>query len=431
MKDFTIDTLKNGLRIVTVEMPHLHTAEIVAYVGLGGRHELLGDGGVSHFLEHMVFRGTDLFPNSVALERAFESIGGSINASTDMETTSFFSRVHPMHLETGVRYLASMLRAPLLREADMETERRIVREEALEDLNEQGEEINPDTLCARLFWPGHPLGEPLIGTQETMDRFSTGLLRKYHGAYYTPCNTVLVATGRIRREDVRTAAELAFADWRGETPPVPVSAPHRLTQGPKSRWVHDSSSQLMVSLNFHLKGRNHPDAIPLRVLRRILGWGGGSRLMIRLREECGLTYGIDADLLQYAECGTLSIDFAVAPENFVPAMKELTQLLEEIRRQPVSEEERDVAIQSYRYDLEFSRDLPDEMAVRYGWGTLADCRRTLEEDRTAIEAVTIEQIQQVSQSTLIAEAMALVVVGPWQDEDRRQVEQILSRFPES
>ena len=159
-------TLANGLRVVCVEMPHLHSAELALYLKVGGRNDPTGREGLSHFLEHILFRGTADFASSQEIENAFEAIGGAPNASTDADSTCYYSRIHPGHYRRGMEIFASMLIRPLLE--GIEIEKRIITEEAREDLNEQGEEINADTIVSRLLWPRHPLGMPTIGTLESI-----------------------------------------------------------------------------------------------------------------------------------------------------------------------------------------------------------------------------------------------------------------------
>ncbi|HEX9022370.1 MAG TPA: pitrilysin family protein, partial [Geobacteraceae bacterium] len=211
-------TLSNGLRLVTVEMPHLHSAEIAVYLKVGGRSDPAAKAGLSHFLEHMLFRGTTEYPSNLDLENAFELIGGSVNAATDEESTCYFSRVHPRHVGDGIRLLASMLLRPTL--PGIEVEKRIITEEALEDFNERGEEINTNNLASRLLWPGHPLGVPTIGYLDTIASFGGDDLRRHLAEFYSPANAVVVATGNVHADSVFTAAEEAFGAWVG--PPSPA-----------------------------------------------------------------------------------------------------------------------------------------------------------------------------------------------------------------
>lgn len=430
MNDYCKDTLNNGLRVITVEMPHLHSAEMVFYVGVGGRHEDPGLAGISHFLEHMLFRSTAEYPSSLHLEQAFEMIGGMVNASTDIETTCYHSRIHPGRIDEGIALFASMIQRPLFRE--LEIERRIVLEEALEDLNEEGEDINCDNLTASLLWPDSPLSLPTVGTSETIGRIGVAHLQRHHETFYTPANSVLVVAGRIRRGDVAAAAERHFGGWRRTPPPLPAlwhpdGAPDRA----QTAWVRDSDSQVSLQLAFRTPGRQNDLAVPLRVVRRLLSWGGTSRLMLRLRERLGLTYHVEANLSLFAECGCLSVDLAIAPENLVPALGETLAILKELCQEPVGAEELERAVRSYLYDLEFSRDHPDDLAIRYGWGELVGYLRTLEEDRRDIAAIEPESLLRAARTVFAGACPKMAVVGPYREQDRRRVEDLMTRFSQN
>lgn len=427
MNEYHKDTLSNGLRVVTVEMPHLHSVEMMCYVGAGGRHEPPELAGISHFLEHILFRGTADYPTSRELEQAFENIGGAVNASTDSETTVYHARFHPDHVPEGAALFASMLRRPLWRE--VETERKIILEEALEDLNEKGEDINPDNLTARLLWPGHPLGHPTIGTRETIGRIREAELRGYHQAHYSPANTLIVAAGRVSREGLLHAVAESFGTWSGgpvrePLPFAPASSPH----GPASLWVKDSASQTSIQIAFRMPGRNDPRAVFLRVLRRVLSAGGTSRLMMRLREDLGLTYSVEAGLSLFAETGCFTVDLSVAPESLPRAVREVLNIFEELCREPVGEEEMAKVVRTFLFDLDFSRDHIEEMAVRYGWGELVGSLRTVAQDRREIASVTSHQLLSTARELFVPENLRAAFTGPFSARDRREVEKMLKGF---
>ncbi|ALC17890.1 putative Zn-dependent peptidase [Desulfuromonas soudanensis] len=427
MSEFYRDTLANGLRVVTVEMPHLHSAEMVCYVRAGGRHETATLAGISHFLEHIVFRGTTDYPSSFELERAFEEIGGAVNASTDSEITCFHSRLHPSRLAEGAALFASMLLRP--RFAEVELERRIILEEALEDVNQKGEEISPDNLTARMLWPDHPLGMPTIGTRESISRITEGDLRAYHAARYSPAETVVAVTGNLKRAEAVAAVAAAFGDWaqaaRQSEIPVPPSREETTAQ---ATWVRDSDSQVNVQFAFRMPGRRDRRSVALRVLRFILSWGGTSRLMLRLRETLGLTYSVEANLSLFEECGCFTIDLSLAPNNLVQAVREVLAIVEDLCTKPAGDEELQRVVRSYRYDLDFSRDHTEDMSVRYGWGELVDHLRTLEQDRKDIAAITPTLLLETARSLFLPGDLKLAVVGPFRAADRKAVEKILEGF---
>jgi predicted Zn-dependent peptidase len=424
--EYLKETLPNGLRIVTVEMPHLHSVELMCYVGVGGRHEPAELSGISHFLEHMLFRGTAEFPTSRLLEEAFEKIGGAVNASTDSETTVYHARFHPDHVREGAALFASMLLRPLLKE--IETERKIILEEALEDLNEKGKDINLDNLTASLLWPDHPLGYPTIGTRETIASIGIDELRSHHRTFYSPGNCVIALAGRVRHEDAVAAIKAEFGGWEGGAFPLPLAAPHLPVQHPEVVWVRDSASQVSIQLAFRLPGRRDPRAVSLRVLRRILSGGGTSRLMQRLREDLGLVYGVEAHLALFDDSGCLSVEFSVIPESLTTAIRELLAVFEELCRIPVGEEELARIVRTFLYDLEFSRDHTDDMATRYGWGELVELVRTVAQDRRDVAAVSPQQLLDAAASLFIPSAMKLAVTGPFRARERKEVENLLRGY---
>jgi len=425
MPEYQIDTLANGLRLVTVEMPHLHNAELICYFGTGGRHETEEHAGISHFLEHMLFRGAGLYPSSSAIERAFEKIGGAVNASTDAESTCYHSRIHPAHAAKGIEIFAEMLRNPLFN--DLEIERRIIIEEAREDFNEQGVQTNPDNLMATMLWPDQPLGMPLIGSDQSLETIDLTALSNFHQQNYVPQNTVIACSGAIHRDSILAAVEQFFGDWQGGDPALAkASLPHQ--SGPHQQWTLDSDSQISLQIAFPMAGRSDPRPLHFSLLRRLLCWGGSALLPQRLREECGLTYAVEANCSMLSDTGYFSIDLAIAPKNLVAALKETLDVLNRLRESPPEAEALEAARTSYLYDIEFSLDQPEAMTVRYGWGLQANCLRTLELDRTEVRAIEPAHIQALCREIFTTDKLHLVVVGPWQKAQRTQVNKLLQEF---
>lgn len=426
MSEYHYATLDNGLRVVSVPMPHHHSAEVIVYLGVGSRHESIRQAGASHFLEHMLFKGSADYPTGLELERAFEALGGSANAATDAETTCFHSRVHPEHVPLGIELFASMLRRPLFN--GIEVERRIILEEALADLSETGRQINPDNLIAALLFPDHPLGRPTLGTRTSIERLNLAGIRRHYEAFYTPRNTVLTVAGPISPDAVLKAARTFFAEWDGS--PSKPARPWRAEgkTGPEVRWVRDAGSQVAMQFAFRLPGRDNDHAVNLRVWRRVLGWGGMSRLMMRLREELGLTYAVDAGLALYAEVGLLAVDLAVSPENLPRATEAILQIFTEMTAEPIDHEELEHSLRSYRYDLQYSRDQVDEMALRYAWGTITGSMRTIAGDFADLEKVTAHGLQQTARRLFVPGQLKAAFVGPYRSTDRKAVEQLIAAW---
>jgi len=424
MTEYFCDSLDNGLRVISVPMPHHHSTEVLIYIGVGSRYEPARKAGVSHFLEHMLFKGTREYPSGLALERAFEAVGGSANAATDCETTCFHSRVHPDHFAQGIALFASMLQQPLFR--DMEMERRVILEEAMGDLNESGRQINSDNIVAALLFPRHPLGRPTVGSRPAIERLTRQQLRQHHATYYTPKNAVLSVAGPVNHRQVVTAAEKFFGAWQGDTAPSARSWTDFSGTDRHMRWVRDAGSQVSMQLAFLLPGRNSEHAINLRVLRRLLGWGGMSRLMLRLREELGLTYAVDAALALYADAGTLAVDLAVSSENLQKATAAILEIFTELHTREIDRDELQHVLSCYRHDLDYSRDQVDEMALRYAWGELTGSLRTIADDLAGIASVTTDGLRRTVQELFTPANLRGAIVGPYRTHHRKAVEQAIA-----
>ncbi len=425
MIDNITETLPNGLRMVAVRMPHLHCAELALYLKVGGRNDPPGKAGLAHFLEHMLFRGTADFSTSLEIETAFEAVGGSINASTDEECTCFFTRIHPGHLPRGIEILSSMILRPLL--SDLEIEKRIIIEEALDDLSEKGEDINPHNLASGLLWPNHPLGLPTIGTLETISSFTMEDLQKHAAAFYLPGNALLVAAGNFDQETFFSATASFFGKWQNGS--VITAIPAKVSQEkPETVFVADADSQAHLQLAFRSFPRHDSRIMSLRLLRRILCGSGSARLHNRLREQLGIVYSVDANIAAYDETGYFSIELSTSPDNLPRAVSEVFDELMQLVEAPIPAEEFERIRQSYFFELEYSRDSSYEMQVRHGWGELMGLVRQIEEDIVEASLLDATDLQQAARELFSPKGLNLVVVGAWQEKERSGVMEAIERF---
>src|SRR5437660_7569914 len=204
--------LSNGLRVVTVELPHLHTGMIAAYVRAGSRHEDPPRNGVSHFLEHLFFRGSHGYPDGRGMNALVEDCGGSLNGVTTRDHGYYYSPVHPLRLEVPFTVLGDMLARPLFKEVELERE--VILEEILDEVDEDGRDVDIDNLSKRALFEGHPLGQKIAGTRETVSSLREDDLRSHHARAYGARNLVLCAAGPVRHEDVLRLAEPSFGGLR-------------------------------------------------------------------------------------------------------------------------------------------------------------------------------------------------------------------------
>ncbi len=416
-------TLANGLRVVTVALPHLHSADVAVYLKVGGRNDPPGLSGLSHFLEHMLFRGTADYASSLEIEAAFESLGGGVNAATDADSTCFYGRIHPRSAEQGLGILASMLLRPQLE--GIELERRIIVEEALEDISQDGDEISPDVVVGRLLWPGHSLSESTVGRLEDIGRISEQDLREHHRRWYRPNNAVVVAAGPLEHERMVSAAQRHLGGWQAEA--LPESLPVVCQpDGPAWAFVQDADSQITMQLAFRSCRRNAPELTALKLLRRILAGGGCARLHLALRERLGLIYSVDAAIGSYEETGCLSIDLATAPENLPTVVATTLEELHRLTLEPLPADELERVKTVFLADLDYSRDSVSEMGIRFGWGTLMGVARSIDHDQQLVREITAAQLQALARELFRPGNRFLGIIGPLDGVDQERVIALLT-----
>ena len=218
--------LDNGLRVLTAPTPGLHSAMIGLYVRTGSRHETAASNGVSHLLEHLFFRGSKGWPDSVAMNAAVEAVGGNLNGVTARDHGCYYTPIHPDELEVGLRIVGDLVTRPLL--TGLEVEREIILEEILDEVDPDGRDIDPDNLVKRLVFPGHPLGFKIAGTRDTVRALTMRQVRRHLARHYTGANMVLAVAGPVRHAQVlELAARHLGALPRGERsrrPPAPALA---------------------------------------------------------------------------------------------------------------------------------------------------------------------------------------------------------------
>ena len=424
MAEYQHTTLKNGLQLVMVPLEYLHSVEIICYVKVGSWHEAAECSGISHFVEHMLFRGNARYASGPELEQAFEQLGSGVNAATDAESTSYFARVHPQAVDRGLELFATMLQTPKF--LNLEIERAIVLEEALSDFNEHGVDVCADNRIARLMWDGSPLSQPVIGIPETIRGFTREDIEDWYQRYYVPDNMVISIAGPVDVEVITAAVKTHFGEWVPSLRAYPgMAQPPLMKPGPHTDWVKDSDSQLTLQLAWRTAGRTHHSSNGLRALRWILGEGGASLLMRTLREDAGLTYSVEANLEEYADCGCFSIDLATDRDNLIAVVQALLEVIAEVRRR-LHPQCLERVVRNALNVLDFSRDSAEDLAGRYGFGVLSSNMRTLSDDLHMWRSITPAEVQEAARQCLVSEGMCFVCIGPWHREQLDQVEALLS-----
>jgi predicted Zn-dependent peptidase len=417
--------LANGLRVVVVPQPHLSGATLSVFVKVGPRYERREKSGISHFLEHMLFRGTRRFDSAYALSFASESLGGMIEAATYADFTQFQLSVPSEHALPALALLADLLVAP--RFLDIELEKQIVREEILADLDADGREVDPENLSRMLLFGQHPLGFKITGEEATVQGFAQADLRLHMQEHYGASNMVVVATGKVDATALCAEAERLFSEFpRGhltlvEAPPPPRHSEHL-------RFVRHQASQSDVRVCFRALGADDPEFMALRMLSRILDDGMSTRLHRRMTDESGLAYDVFAALDPYEEVGVLEIGASVVHDKVPDVVQAALSLMSEFCEREVEEAELEKARTRYRWSLRRVADSTEDMAMFAGTQALFGRALELDQLLTEVERVTRADVLRVARRVVRPETVHVLSVGKAAKSTQKRTERVLSAW---
>jgi predicted Zn-dependent peptidase len=401
-------TLDNGLAVTTVALPHLHTAVVALFVKVGARFEVPDDNGLSHFTEHMLFRGTERYPTSLALNTAVERLGSTLHAETGRDYTLYQLALEPAHVPAAIELLGELVGRP--RFTDIELERALVLEEINEDYDEKGVEINADDIARGLAFKGHPLGQRIIGPRENVERFGVADVRRHFGTFYGARNANLCIAGPVEHGTVVEAAARALSGLRpGMRAAAPAAPPH--VAGPHIRHVRDAGSQTSFAVLFRAVPELDPAYVALVALLRVLDDGMSTRLHYTLADQKGLAYSIHAAIEPLADAALFEITGQTANAKVPSLVRELLGLLDGLRKGQVTDEELAKARVRYRYETLASLDDAAAMAGWFGGTALYYDPPSLSSRLEAVSKIKVDDVVRVAGEVLVPDHLVLAAVG--------------------
>ena len=401
--------LDNKLRVLTSTMAHTQSVSMVICVGAGSRYESDELAGVSHFIEHLPFKGTESWPTARAVSEAIEGVGGVMNASTDREMTVFWCKVALLHYKTAFAVLMDMVLHSRLDPEDVEKEREVIQEELRMTYDQPSYRV--DLLIDEAMWPDQAMGRDVGGTPETVAEIKQKDIREYMHQQYNPANTVVAVAGNVTHEEVvdmlaettRDWKPLESLDWELATDNV---------EGPLVKVERRHSDQTHLCLGVPGLSLTHPDRYAFNLMNTILGDGMSSRLFLNLREEQGLAYDVHSSSSNYRDTGALVVYCGVEPSKTNDAVKTIVKEFQGMHQAP-SEQELNKAREYSKGRLLLRME--DTRAVASWLGAqelLQDSVRTPEEVVESLDAVTPADIARVAKNFLNDDKMRLAVVGP-------------------
>jgi predicted Zn-dependent peptidase len=412
----------SGLRVVTERMPSARSVSLGFWVLAGSRDEAPAISGSSHFLEHLLFKGTAT-RSARDIAEAFDAVGGDVNAFTAKEYTCYYARVLDRDLPMAVDHLCDMLQTSMIRAADLDAERQVILEEI--HMHEDSPEDVVYDLFTQTLWPEHPLGRPILGTKETIADAGRASVRRFYKRHYVPGNLVIAAAGGVRHEELlallRSHMDTGRARRHGQ------AASWNLREGgaapsPSGRSLvkRKKTEQANILLGTNGLARTDPDRFAFLIVNTALGGGMSSRLFQEIREKRGLAYSVYSYHSQYTEAGVFSAYAGSTPTRAKDVIGLLRRELEDVAGGGITEEEFDRAKGHVKGSLVLSLEDPGSRMSRIGKSEIAHGEiLTVDQSLRRIDAVTLEDARRVAKRVL-SQPMTLTVLGPFGARDLKE-----------
>ena len=417
---FQKSTLDNGLRVVTSEMPHTRSVSMCMFVGVGSRYETDEEAGLSHFLEHMVFKGTAERPEPQQISAAIEGVGGVINAATEHELTVYWCKVAQPFFEDSLALLFDILRNSVYEPDAIEKERQVIFEE-LAMINDYPT-YKVEALIDEMLWPGHPLGRDIGGTRESVGDITREMILDFVSAYYTPNNIVVSVAGNVSHDDVVAQVEGLSEGWGlgGRNEWTPFMGAQCASQ---SKVEYRRTEQAHLSVALPGVSLMHPQRYALDLLSVALGEGMSSRLFVEVREKRGLAYDVHSEVSHFSDTGAIVVSAGVDPKRVYDAVETILEQVGAMRDGlPEDELEKAKRLSAGRLMLR----MEDTRAVA-NWmgqsemllGEIVHVDDVIEQ----VNAVTTDDVLCLANDVLVSERLNIAVVGPCRG--HRRIERML------
>jgi predicted Zn-dependent peptidase len=412
---FEKTVLGNGLRVVTSTMPHTRSVSVGFFVGAGSRYETDEQAGLSHFLEHMLFKGTERRPTAQDIAEEIEGVGGVMNAATDKELTVYWAKVGDQHFERCLDVLSDALLHSTFVEEEIEKERLVILEELAMTEDSPGDLAG--LLIDEVLWPDQPLGRDVGGTKASVSALSRDEILQYVEREYVPENTVLAVAGNVAHDRVVDLADRFLGSW----PRAPFGTWYPATNGASTGRValrSKRTEQAHVCIAVPAFSSIHPDRYALDVLNTVLGEGMSSRLFLEIREHLALAYDVHSYVSHFRDAGAAVIGAGVDPKKVDPTIH---AILGELRRlgEGIPEPELHKAKEFIKGRMQLRME--DTRAVSSWLGgqeLLRDEILTVDEILDVIDRVTVDDLSRVAETVFKPEHVNLAVVGPYKSEAR-------------
>jgi predicted Zn-dependent peptidase len=407
VSEHRITELDSGVRIVTEAMPSVRSVSLGYWIGAGARGEREQEAGLSHLIEHLLFKGSQRYA-SLEIDQLFDAMGAELNAGTGKESTSLYARVIDAHLEDAFDVMSDMVWRPRFEHADVATERDVVLEEIAMYEDDPQDKVF-DVLGQAVFGT-HPLGRAIIGRAEVVADTPVEQIAAFHAARYVPRNVVIAAAGAVEHDAL---VALARARTPDTSPAAPVPEPAPAAHAPRVRFERKETEQYHVCLGAPGLARDDERRFALRVLDTIFGGTSSSRLFQEVRERRGLAYAVYSFTGQFADSGQIGLYLGTRAENLAAALAVAGEELERLRRAPASAEELARAKENLKGRVVLSLESTGARMNRLGGSLLGDVPLlSVDEVTSRIDAVTHDELAALAHELFAAERLSAAGIGP-------------------
>ena len=405
--------LPNGIRILTERMPHVRSVAVGVWVETGSRHEREARGGVSHLIEHLVFKGTAT-RTAQDIARTMDSVGGQMDAFTTKENTCFYVQVLDEHLPLAVDLLTDILLHPLFDAEELEREKSVVLQE-IRMVEDTPDDVIHDLFAAQV-WGDHPLGRPILGTRELVTGFGRDGIAEHFGEEYVPPQIIIAVAGNVTHEQVVELFGRGFNGFERGARPRAGSTP-RLCPGVNI--VHKALEQVHLVMGFPGLRHAAPERYAMFLLNDVIGGSMSSRLFQEIRERQGLVYSIHTGAQAYADTGVLYVQAATDAQNFSKVLKSVLKELRDLKKDGITADELKRAKDHLKGSLMLSLESTSSRMNRLAKHEMhLGSFLTMDAMLASIDGVKHEEVQALVTEVIDEDRLALTTLGPL---DRRNL----------
>ena len=411
MQRYTVTTLDSGERVVSERVSSVRSVSIGIWIGAGSRDEAAGEAGISHFIEHLLFKGGSRY-SAVEIAQVFDGLGGELNAATSREYTVVYARILDAHLDTALDVMSDMLLSPAFEPREMDSEREVVLEE-IAMYEDTPQDLVHDMIATAVFGE-HPLGRPVIGSSQVIASATPEAMRNFHHSRYVGPNIVVAAAGNLEHEPLVHAIETRFAPLsRGPLPTGMVRPPWVSEDGPRAVFQRRDTEQFHVCIGGIGVSRADRRRFAASLLDSMLGGSVSSRLFQEIREQRGMAYSVYTYASQYADTGTVGVYLGTREDNLEECMRIIADQFRRVGDGDIGETELARARENLKGRIMLSMESTSNRASRLGKSVITDTELlSLDRICAEIDAVDTETIAALGRQLFAAGQLSVAGIGP-------------------